>query len=661
MKKLLAMAALLWATAVLGQEKKSGSNYNAHELFNPLFNYSISSPTRSGTGAPGTMYWQNRADYKINATLDDEKNTLTGDVEITYTNNSPDKLPFLWIQLEQNQFNPKSRGAATSSIFGGRFAQNGFEGGYTITAVTIEQNAKKSSANYVVSDTRMQVRLADALAEKGGVIKIKINYSFPIPQYGIDRMGQLITKNGIIYQMAQWYPRMAVYDDIEGWNVMPYLGAGEFYLEYGNIEYNITAPASHLIVGSGELLNPTEVYTAEQLTRLNQASNSDQTVIIRSKDEVTDAKSRPAKPTLTWKFRCTQTRDVAWASSKAFVMDAARINLPSGRKCLAQSVYPVESATDNSWNRSTEYVKKSIEFNSAKWFEFTYPTASNVAGICAGMEYPGVIFCGWRDQGESLWGVTDHEFGHNWFPMIVGSNERKFAWMDEGFNTFINSLSTKDFNKGEYAASASNTFGMPPYQFTGIAFGDKTEPIMTIPDVLLDGNALGVMAYGKPAYGLQVLREYVIGEDRFDYAFKQYINRWAFKHPTPFDFFKTMEDAAGEDLGWFWRAWFYENWLFDQSVKDVIYIDQDPTKGALITVENLEKMALPTVIDIETVDGTKTRVKLPAETWQRGGTWTFKADTKLPIRTVIIDPDKITPDSNPKNNTWKPVKVNVKK
>ena len=233
--------------------------------------------------------------------------------------------------------------------------------------------------------------------------------------------------------MAQWFPRMCVYDDIEGWNVLPYLGAGEFYLEYGNFEYSINAPASHIVVGSGELVNPAEVYTAEQMKRWNAAAASDKTVIIRGAEEVTNPNSRPAKERLTWKFKCQNARDVAFSSSKAFILDAAKINLPSGKKAMAVSAYPVESDGTNAWARSTEYVKASIEYYSNWLYEYTYPVATNVAGVVSGMEYPGIIFCGFEDQTASLWGVTDHEFGHNWFPMIVGNNERKFAWMDEGF------------------------------------------------------------------------------------------------------------------------------------------------------------------------------------------------------------------------------------
>jgi hypothetical protein len=634
--------ALLLSTAALAQSK-----YSAHELFHPLWNYGPVSPMRSAAGVPGPGYWQNSADYKIAVSLDDVANKITGDVEITYKNNSPDKLPFLWLQLDQNSFNTQSRGGKTTPISGGRFGNLAFEGGYKIESVTIDGKP----ANFIVEDTRMQIRLASPLAEKIGTAKIKIAYSFTSPENASDRMGIQQTKNGAIYTVAQWFPRVCVYDDIEGWNVLPYLGAGEFYLEYGNFEYSINAPASHIVVGSGELLNPTEVYTADQVKKWAAAANSETTVVIRSAAEVTDPASRPAKDRLTWKFKCNNARDVAFASSKSFILDACRINLPSGKKSLAVSVYPVESDGKNAWGRSSEYVKASIEHYSNWLYEYTYPVATNVAGIVSGMEYPGIIFCGYRDKTESLWGVTDHEFGHNWFPMIVGSNERKFAWMDEGFNTFINFYSTDAFNKGEYK---NRKFDM--HTIAKSMFRETADPIMSIPDVIQTRN-LGWEAYNKPGFGLRILREHILGADRFDYALKNYIAKWAFKHPTPMDFFRAMEDGAGEDLGWFWRAWFYELWRLDQSVKDVDYVEQDPAKGAVITIENLDKMAMPAVVEVELTSGEKERFTFPVEIWQRGSTWTFRTSTKLPIKAVVIDPDHSFPDMDSKNNTWKPLIV----
>jgi hypothetical protein len=625
--------------------------YDSHVLFHPLFNFQPGNEYRSGSGAPGPKYWQNRADYKINVALEEEKGTVSGDVEIIYKNNSPENLEFIWLQLDQNAFSDRSRGGKTTPVTGGRFGNTGFNGGDSIRTVTVQQGKDKFvEANYKITDTRMQIRLATPVKGNGGVIRIKIGYSFKIPEYGSDRMGMLETKNGIVYEMAQWYPRVAVFDDIEGWNLLPYLGAGEFYLEYGDFDYNVTVPWDHIVVGSGELLNPGDVLTAEQRKRLSEAAKSDQTVMIRSAEEVTNPSTRPKQSgSLTWRFRCQQARDIAWATSKAFVWDAARMNLPNGKTALAQSAYPAEDGGLDGWGRSTEYVKGCIEFYSAYVHEYTYPVATNVGGIVGGMEYPGIVFCSSKSRKDDLWGVTDHEFGHNWFPMIVGNNERKYAWMDEGFNTFINFLSTDNFNNGEYKTTQMNDM----HRLAPIIFRPKADPIMTIPDVVQPAN-LGWEAYYKPALGLKMLREQVLGKERFDYAFHLYVQRWAFKHPTPYDFFRTMEDAAGEDLGWFWKGWFFENYKLDQSVKEVSYEEQNPQKGSFITIENLDQWAMPAKIDIEEVSGKKTRVELPVEIWQRGGSWTFKAATQQPIRSVTIDPERALPDINPENNVWKP-------
>lgn len=313
--------------------------------------------------------------------------------------------------------------------------------------------------------------------------------------------------------------------------------------------------------------------------------NSDKTVIIRS-DKVTDPNSRPKQPNCTWKFKITNTRDVAWAASKAFVQDAAKSIYPVA-KIIGHQCISCREHRKNGWQRSTEMVKGSIEHYSNKWFEFPYPAATNVAGIVGGMEYPGIVFCSSGSSGTGLWGVTDHEFGHTWFPMIVGSNERKYAWMDEGFNTFINGLSTEAFNKGEF--KEASFFGDPNSSFmVKYTFGEKMDGLYNIPEVIQQDN-LGVAAYMKPAQMLDALRIVVLGKDRFDAAFREYISRWAFKHPTPWDFFHTMENVSGEDLSWFWRAWVLNTWKLDQTVKSVDYVDAKPDKGAEITIENLEK------------------------------------------------------------------------
>ncbi|GAA4083941.1 M1 family metallopeptidase [Mucilaginibacter panaciglaebae] len=637
---------LLAGAALAGHAQTDGnpSKYDQHKVFTPLFYQQNGNQYRTAGGAPSSKYWQNRADYKISISLDTIKHRVDGSVNITYTNNSPDGLPFLWLQVDQNIYREDSRAQATSVVTGGRFTNKSYTNGDEIKGVYIINNGKAEKADYIITDTRMQIRLKDSLKANGKKINIKIDYGFEVPEYGTDRMGRINTKNGWIYEIAQWYPRMEVYDDISGWNTIPYLGASEFYLEYGDIDYTITAPANLVVTGSGALLNPTEVLTVTTQKRLAEARNSDKTVTIRSEADIASKTSYPNKASLTWHFLCKNTRDVAWAASKAFVWDAARINLPDGKKALAQSVYPIEVSGQDAWSRSTEYVKNCIELYSKEWFEFTYPVATNVGGIVGGMEYPGIVFCDWKSKAGELWEVTNHEFGHNWFPMIVGSNERKYAWMDEGFNTFINKVDTKVFNNGEYYQKQDAQREAPTM------FTPGADAIMNTPDVI-QNDYLGNAAYEKPALGLTILREQILGEERFDYAFRTYIKRWAFKHPTPWDFFHSMDNAAGEDLSWFWNEWFMGTMTLDQSVKAIDYVDGDASKGSLITIENLGEMALPVTALIKEDNGKTGTVKLPAEIWERGGTWTFLYKSTSKITLVTLDPDHVLPDLDPENNS----------
>ncbi|WP_298152575.1 M1 family metallopeptidase [Flavobacterium sp.] len=648
------VSALFFAYAKVEAQAET-AGYNYHDAFAPGFYTSNGTETRSASGQPGPKYWQNSADYKLTANLDEQKSEISGSEILTYTNNSPDKLDFLWLNVDQNLFRADSRGNAVIPVSGSRNGADGqvFDGGHKIKSVKLiaVENGKTTEKDlqFFINDTRMQVLLPQAVGSNGGVVKLKIDFSFISPIFGSDRMGIQDTKNGKIFEVAQWYPRMCVYDDLRGWNTLPYQGAGEFYLEYGDFDVSITAPASHIVVCSGALLNAKEVYTVEQQKRWVEAAKSDQTVMIRTADEVTDPSSRPTgKPTLTWHFAIKNARDVAWASSASFIVDAARINLPDGKKSLAISAYPKESDGKKAWSRSTEFTKACIENYSKRWFQFPYPAAINVAGITGGMEYPGIVFCDYKAREGELWEVTDHEFGHSWFPMIVGSNERLYAWMDEGFNTFVNSISSKDFNNAEF-----KSFEMGMDFMSKMMSSPDLEPIMTAPDGLKEKN-LGTLAYFKPSAGLVILREQILGEERFDRAFREYIARWAFKHPAPDDFFRTMENVAGEDLNWFWRGWFVNNWKLDQGITGVRYIKNDPKNGAIITIENKEKMAMPVVLDVKTTSGKTKRIKLPVEIWQRNANWSFKVDTDEEIVKVLLDPDDVFPDINSKNNNWSP-------
>jgi hypothetical protein len=659
--KLILIIFLSIAVFVHAQRRHRGNNpndtisssYQPAELFSPMFYSEKGGEFHSANGDPGPKYWQNRVDYQIKANIDTVSKTLNASDNITYTNNSPDNLQFLWLQLDQNTYKKDARSNFVTNFSPG---QDQHTNGYQIESVSIIQNGKAEKANFIVSDTRMQVRLPKAVGANGGKLNMLIKYHYTIPGNFGGRTDFTDTKNGKIYEIAQWFPRMCVYDDSHGWDTLPFLGAGEFYLEYGDIDYQVTVPWDMIVAGSGELLNPTEVLTAKQISRLNAARNSDKTIMIRSAEEVNDASSRPVhKGTLTWHFKMLNTRDVAFGTSKAYIWDAAKVNLPGNKKCLSMSVYPVESAGNDAWGRATEYLKKSIEYFSEKWFVYPYPVAVNEAGIAGGMEYPGIVFDGITDKGKELYWVTAHEIGHNWFPMIVGSNERRYAWMDEGFNTFIDVYADDNFNKGEYAPKRDGEYapggGNPADEIVPIVNDPNAPIIMTAADAVPEKYRHPIVYY-KPAFGLVLLREQILGKDRFDYAFRNYIHKWAYKHPQPDDFFRSMDNGAGEDLSWYWKGWFYHNWSLDLALIDAKYVSNDPKKGIQVTVANKEQMAMPFTVEVKLKDGSKQRMHLPVETWLQNKSITFTIPTASEAESVTVDPDAALPDMDRKNNVF---------
>ncbi|MEO8710905.1 MAG: M1 family metallopeptidase [Parafilimonas sp.] len=650
MRKILLLIIQLMCICSLHAQNET--NYNPHELFTQNFQMPPGNEFRSAKGIPGPSYWQNSASYLIHATLNEKDTSIAGDVTITYTNNSPDKLDYVWLQLDQNIFKKSSRSVAATKYPGDDFeVLNAVDGGYKIKDVTVSYGGKTYTVEPIITDTRMQIRLQTPMLPKGDKISVKLNFSFNIPLDGAGRFGRQYTKGGVIYQIGQWYPRVCVYDDVEGWNTLPYLGQGEFYCEYGDYDYYITAPSEMIVYGSGDLQNSKDVLTATEIKRLAQAATSDKTVDIISADEAGKANTRhSAKENLTWHFTMQNTRDVAFAAGKVMIWDAAKINLPSGKKALAMSCYPVESIGDTAWSRSTEYLKASIEIYSKNLFEYPWNVAISSAGITPGMEYPGLIFDDYRETKARLWFLIAHEIGHDWFPMIVGSNERKYMWQDEGINTYINYIANDLFNNGEYQTDPSyfekGFFASRDYE----QFMQYKDPLMTVSDAMdVDQH---YQFYGKTAYGLNLLRTVVVGKERFDYAFRKYTEAWAFKHPTPYDFFHCINNAAGEDLNWFWKEWFFTTWKLDQAITDVKYVDNDPAKGALITIENKGKMILPVILKIQQNNGDTGIVKLPVEIWQRGGTWVFKYASTQKIDKIILDPEKVLPDVDRSNNEW---------
>jgi len=640
------MLFLLFAFQAYAQQE---SHFDQHLAFKPNLRCFPESPYRSAAGIPGGNYWQNKADYDIAATLDTVSQTISGTATITYTNNSPDQLTYLWLELGQNLFKEGSRGS---------YAQGAptDAGGFRFHSVEVITDQTSVTARYLVEDTRMQIRLDQPLASRGGILRLKFSYSFHISDKQF-RTGRVSSKNGTMYDVAQWYPRMCVYDDIRGWNTLPYLGAGEFYCEYGNFDYRITVPWDMIVVGSGELVNSQEVLTRKQISRLKKASGSNETQQIISPEEAGSPASRPVqKGSLTWHFKMANSRDVAWAASKAYIWDAAKVNLPEGKNALAMSVYPEESIGDTAWSRSTEYLKHSIEHFSKNWFPYPYPVALNIAGPVGGMEYPGLCFCSWKiKNAKVMYFVTAHEIGHNWFPMIVGSNERRFAFMDEGFNTFIDIYAHDDFNNGEFGPKRDGEYDPegknPARDLVPYLTGPDAESISNYADVM-QGKYSHTLNYYKSALGLVLAREYILDRDRFDHAFREYIRQWAFKHPSPNDFFRLMNNATGEDLNWFWEEWFYQTWTLDQGVSDVAYVDNDPAKGSRITLVNNQQMVMPVRLKIAEENGTVTDIKLPVEIWQKGGKYIFNYPSTSRIQSVEVDPEEQLPDTDPENNRW---------
>jgi hypothetical protein len=585
---------------------------------------------RSVDGRPGADYWQQRADYEIVATLDTGSHTIRGHVSIAYTNNSPDTLRYVWLQLDQNLYRS---GSAGSNLFpeDTRFGDKGFEGGFEI------QNLVSNGAHAVsrVNDTQMRVDLPEALAPHGGRVTLAMDYSFAVPEHGSDRMA----RDGPLYEIAQWYPRMDVYDDVRGWNTDPYLGQGEFYLEYGDIDYSVTVPAGYVVAGSGVLQNPQDVLTSTQRARLARAAHSDSVVRI-----ITETESRPvaASGTKTWRFRAQHVRDVGWAGAPDFRWDATSWN-----GILAQAYYewPKSGAE---WTHGAEETQWTIRTYSKLFYPFPYPQATSVAGPVGGMEYPMFVMVNYASQEtdpNGVFGTLDHEHGHEWFPMIVGSNERRYAWMDEGFNTYINTFSNE--------LRFPEHYQWPEYMdnWRASVLSGEQRALMTMPD-RIPPAALGAIAYRKPGAVLLALRNHVVGRAAFDVAFREYAARWAFKHPTPADFFRSIESSTGEDLAWFWRGFFYSTDVLDIGIDSVSTISRDGHSIALVQLRKHTSIPFPVELRLAIADGTTQDVKLPVSIWFLGDAYTATIPVRGPVTGARLWPDGTVPDFDSSNDTW---------
>ncbi|MEZ4413444.1 MAG: M1 family metallopeptidase [Gemmatimonadales bacterium] len=621
-----ALASLLTATGLAAQGWQVSP-------FRPL-NLPGLNEYRAASGRPGHAYWQQRVDYRIDATLDPAANEVRGREVISYHNRSPDALPYLWMHLEQNMCAP---GSVTSQldqpplVFLGStfdFSCQGFAGGFVLDTVLVAGRP----VTPVVYGTTMRLDLPAPMAA-GAALDIVIRWRFKVPAFGGGRMG----RDGTLYEVAQWYPRLAVYDDLRGWNHDPYIGAGEFYLEYGRFDVSLTVPAGYIVAATGTLQNAGEVLTATQRKRLAKAATSTTPIAVISKAEAGNpGRTRPtATGTLTWRFSADSVRDFAFAASPDFQWDASAWD--------GIAIHTLYRPSATIWAEANRMTNEALAYYSTQWLRYPYPQFTSIEGPIEGMEYPMITFDPAGPNREDVHWVLAHELGHQWVPMVVGSNERLYPWMDEGFNTFIDLA-----NAARY--------------FKGTAYGDSIEvhPLHLYPDHAGPGEQpLGLRpvevqdlfwaGYQKPALMLQLLRYEVLGPQRFDAAFRQYLAAWAFRHPSPADFFRLMRDASGMDLDWFWREWVLTTTQLDQAVDSVATESGGVTA---VRLASLGTMVMPAELKLTFADGSSEVVRLPVEMWNLGPRFTYRVRGKPAVRSAELDPRHALPDVDRANNRF---------
>ncbi|MED5307240.1 MAG: M1 family metallopeptidase [Bacteroidota bacterium] len=576
-KKQSKILSIIFLISLLFQGQENLNNSKFKQLHEELPTPNV---YRTASGAPGHEYYQQKADYVISVELDENKNTIHGNETITYTNNSPDNLKYLWVQLDQNVRAKNSHGQLTStstmdedmrfSTIKRMHDRMNFDGGFKIEHV---RDGSGKNLDYTVNETMMRINLPKPL-KKGQSFSFKIKYHYNINDRmkigGRSGYEYFEDEDNSIYTIAQFFPRMAVYNEVEGWQNKQFLGRGEFALPFGDYKVSITVPSDHIVAATGELKNSSSVLSKKQIKRWEKAKkNYTEPVIIVTESEAIENEKTKSKDKKTWIFEAKNVRDFGWASSRKFIWDAMAVDI-SGKRVMAYSYYPKEG--NPLWEQySTRVVAHSLKVFSKYTIDYIYPQATSVHAKRIGMEYPMICFNFGRPEEDGTYtkrtkygmiGVIIHEIGHNFFPMIINSDERQWTWMDEGLNTFVQYLTEQEFERN-YPSRRG-----PPVNMIEYMKGDKTGivPIMTNSESILQ---FGNNAYGKPATALNILRETIMGRELFDYAFKTYSERWAFKHPTPADFFRTMEDASAVDLDWFWRGWFYTNDHVDISLDEV--------------------------------------------------------------------------------------------
>lgn len=623
----LLLAACAAGKAVTAQQSP-GTLYDPVAAFAPL-PHPPATATRAANGRPGPAYWQNHAAYKVAVTIDTLSRLVKGNLSVMYANNSPDTLTYIWLAAVQNRFRPDSRESLLTPPKGSRFGTSDHTEGLRIASL----EANKQPATYSLHHNFIRVNLVRPLAP-GKQVKLAIAYDYTLPLNGSDFMGKLQTPDGSVFQYSSMFPRVCVYDDLRGWNA----SGSQYYVEAGSVEMHFTAPANMLVQGTGTLLNPEEVLRPEVLRKYRQSLKSEAVVRVRSAGE-------PFAPegaqTLTWKFREPTAGDGAWAASAAFHWDALATRLSNGTTVPAMALYP--PASNREWDTIVRAMPRILKSYSDKWSPYPYTTAVNIAGGLTGIASPGISFIHYQQSsfGANVWVKTNHEIGHAWFNLMIAADSR-IGWMCEGQNTLINLLSAAELG-GEKAFDTRAALEW-------MTMKKKRVPIHTTFGSVPPAD-MGPLMYMKPALALQMLRNEVLGPERFDDAFRQYIHAWSYKHPGPHDFFRVMENAAGEDLAWFWRAWFLTDARLDQGLQGVEY-DGKPENGLLVTLVNKQPMPMPVDLLVREFNGRSHRVRLPAQVWEWNGRHTLKVRSTSPVVAVLLDPESRLPDEDRSNNVW---------
>lgn len=628
LRKALLMAALACSMSVKAQQSPP-KGYDPVAAFAPI-SYAPVSQLRTAAGTPGAGYWQNNADYSVAITLDTLTRGVKGSVAIKYANNSPDTLSYLWVLAGQNRFRADSRETQLTPPTGSRFGITEYTEGCVIESLM----ADKRPATFEVNGNFIRVELASPLAP-GKTIRLDIAYHFILPAKGGDFMGVLETKHGGVYQYSSVFPRMCVYDDQTGWNTH----ASQYYVETGSIDMRITAPANMIVQGTGLLENPEDLLSPAVLRRYKQAAGSDTAIRVRTAGEPVNTKGNGM---LTWHFREPRAGDGIWAASAAFNWDALSTKLPDGRSIPVMALYPPGSHAE--WDTSATAMRNILQAYCQQWPSYPYSSCVNIAGSITGVASPGVSVLHYKESssGATVWLKTNHELGHAWFNLMVAADSRH-GWMCEGQNVLINHLNSSILGCG------------PPFEIENAAelFGKGMSrvPVSTRFGSMPQRD-MGVLIYMKPAYALLLLRNTVLGPARFDDAFRRYIASWSFRHPTPDDFYRAMENAAGEDLSWFWRAWFLTDAQLDQGILQAQYAGQKPANGILITLVNKREMPMPVDLLVREFNGKSHRVKLPVQVWEWNDKHQLKVATTSPVQYILLDPDNQLPDTDRSNNIW---------